>query len=126
MAAFLSISSREVSSKIISIWFPTMTFTAIGGEHVVANMFYIPLGIFLGAPKVTVGMYIWKSMLPSALGNVLGGGLFVGTLYWYLYLTSEEGQQHHETTNHGNTSEHTFDGSVIKGANVLTLENSPA
>jgi len=51
-------------------------------------MCFIPLGRFLGAP-VPPGYYIWKSMIPAALGNILGGGLFVGTAYWYLYLTGE-------------------------------------
>jgi formate/nitrite transporter FocA (FNT family) len=115
MAAFTSISSREVSSKIISIWFPTMTFTAIGGEHVVANMFYVPLGIFLEAPKVTVAKYIWKSMLPSVLGNIVGGGLFMGTLYWYLYPTGEEGDQQHGMTSAGINSQHFSPQIVQKG-----------
>jgi formate/nitrite transporter FocA (FNT family) len=126
MACFLSISSREVFSKIIAIWFPTMTFTAIGGEHVVANMFYIPLGIFLGAPKVSVGKYIWKSMLPSALGNIVGGGLFVGTLYWYIHLTGEEGEQQQSTPSSGFISQHDYDPNGMKRASVVILENSPA
>lgn len=50
-------------------------------------MFYIPMGIFLGAPNITVGYYIWKSMIPAALGNIIGGGLFCATVYWYLFLT---------------------------------------
>ncbi|RDW63472.1 hypothetical protein BP6252_11017 [Coleophoma cylindrospora] len=89
MAVFLSISSREVASKIISIWFPTMCFTALGVDHVIANMFYIPVGIFSGAP-ISVGFYIWKSMIPAGLGNIVGGGLFVGVVYWYLYLAGSE------------------------------------
>lgn len=98
-----------------------MTFTAIGGEHVVANMFYIPLGIFLGAPNITVGKYIWKSMLPSTLGNIVGGGLFVGTLYWYLHLTGEESDQHQLAISH-----HGFAADITKGPSVVILENSPA
>jgi len=39
---------------------------------------------FLGAPKITVGYYIWKSMIPALLGNLVGGGVFVGVVYWYL------------------------------------------
>jgi len=123
MAAFLSTSSREVSSKIISIWFPTMTFTSIGGEHVVANMFYIPLGIFLGAPKLTVSTYIWKSMLPSALGNIVGGSVFVATLYWYLYLTGEEGEQQLEASTASQTSYDT-DHIEAKRGKVVLLENN--
>lgn len=53
-----------------------------------ANM--APRGIWCGAP-FGVGYYIWKSMIPTALGNIVGGGLFVGTAYWYLYLTGEVG-----------------------------------
>lgn len=51
-------------------------------------MFYVPIGIFLGSPQITVGLYIWKSMIPALLGNIVGGGLFVGVVYWYLYLSS--------------------------------------
>jgi len=71
-----------------SIWWPTFAFVILGYDHVVANMFYIPVGIFLGAPQITVGLYIWKSMIPALLGNIVGGGLFVGVVYWYLYLSS--------------------------------------
>jgi hypothetical protein len=72
-----------------------MCFTALGADHVIANMFYIPLGIWLGgagqeAKKLSVGTYIGKSLVPAGLGNIFGGGLFVGVLYWYIYLTGEE------------------------------------
>ena len=46
-------------------------------------------GIWNGAP-FGVGYYIWKSLIPTTLGNMVGGGLFVGTAYWYLYLTGEQ------------------------------------
>jgi len=42
-AVFVSISSREVASKIIAIWWPTATFVALALDHVVANMFFIPM-----------------------------------------------------------------------------------
>ncbi|KAK4555165.1 hypothetical protein LTR86_007931 [Recurvomyces mirabilis] len=89
-AVFISISSREVSSKIIAIWWPTATFVALALDHVIANMFFIPLGIWCGAP-FGVGYYIWKSMIPTLIGNMIGGGLFVGATYWYLYLTGDDG-----------------------------------
>jgi hypothetical protein len=91
MAVFLAISSREVISKIVSVWFPVMCFVGLGTDHVIANMYFIPLAIFLGAPKpLTVGYYIWKSMIPSLLGNIVGGGLFTGAVYWYLYLAGTD------------------------------------
>lgn len=52
-------------------------------------MFFVPMGIWQGAPNLTVGLYIWKGIIPAFLGNLIGGGLFVGVLYWYLHLEGE-------------------------------------
>lgn len=89
-AVFSAMQAREVSSKIMAIWWPTATFVALALDHTIANMFFIPNGIWYGAP-ISVGLYIWKSMIASMLGNFVGGGLFVGAMYWYLYLTGESG-----------------------------------
>ncbi len=86
-AVFISISSREIVSKIIAIWWPTFAFVALGLDHVIANMYFIPNAIFYGHPDIGVGLYIWKSLIPTTLGNLVGGGVFVGAVYWYLYLT---------------------------------------
>ena len=88
MAVFLSISARDIASKIIAIWFPTATFVALALDHVIANEFFIPIGIWNGAP-FGAGYYIWKSMIPTTIGNMVGGGVFVAAIYWYLYLTGE-------------------------------------
>lgn len=88
-AVYISISSREIASKILAIWFPTFTFVALGLDHVIANMFFVSVAIFYGHPDIGVGLYIWKSMIPSAIGNIIGGGVFVGGIYWYLYLTGD-------------------------------------
>lgn len=63
---------------MVGIWFPTFAFVSLGFDHVVANMTFIPLAIWLGAPKITVALYIWKGIIPTLLGNIIGGGLFVG------------------------------------------------
>ncbi|KAF2497383.1 Formate/nitrite transporter, partial [Lophium mytilinum] len=88
LAVFLSISSREIVSKVTAIWWPTATFVACAFDHVVANMYFVPMGIWEGAP-ISVGYYIWKSLIPTTLGNIIGGAVFVGLPYWYLYLTGE-------------------------------------
>lgn len=49
-------------------------------------MFIVPMGIWVGTPHLSVGLYIWKGMIPAALGNILGGGLFVGSYIYYQYL----------------------------------------
>lgn len=72
------------------MWWPIFAFVVLGLEHVVANMFYMSLGIWLKTPDLTVGLYIWKGMIPATIGNIIGGGLFVGVYYWYMYLAMED------------------------------------
>lgn len=50
-------------------------------------MYFIPIAIWNAHPQITVSFYIWKSLIPTTLGNIVGGGLFVGVAYWYLFLT---------------------------------------
>jgi formate/nitrite transporter FocA (FNT family) len=110
LACYLGCSGRDYVSKVVGIWWPTSAFVSLGFgktwlllvgslivldtdlflDHVVANMFLIPNAIFHGSPDITVGLYIWKGMLPALLGNILGGGLFVGILYWYLHLQGQD------------------------------------
>lgn len=84
VACWLAFQARDVASKIAAIWWPVFAFVALGLDHVVANMYFIPMAIFLGSPTITVGYYIWKSMIPALLGNIVGGGVFVAAVHWYL------------------------------------------
>lgn len=105
LACFFGIQGRDLASKVIGIWLPTFAFVSLGFDHVVANMTFIPLGIWLGAPHITIGLYIWKGIIPTLLGNIIGGGIFcgqychpysqirplklmktLGTYYWYMLL----------------------------------------
>lgn len=54
-------------------------------------MFFIPIGIWVETPGVTVGLYIWKGIIPALIGNIVGGGLFVGAYFWYQYLQGQDG-----------------------------------
>ena len=73
LACFLAFSAREYFSKVVAIWWPTFAFVCLGFDHVVANMFFVPMSIFLGSPTISVGYYIWKSMIPALIGNVSFG-----------------------------------------------------
>ncbi|MDD5688446.1 MAG: formate/nitrite transporter family protein [Elusimicrobia bacterium] len=84
LSIWLAIASDDVVSKMFGIWFPIMTFVTVGFEHSVANMFFVPMGIMLGA-NVTWGQFFIVNLIPVTLGNIVGGSLFVGTVYWYLY-----------------------------------------
>jgi len=105
MAVWMAMASKDVIGKLFAIYFPIMAFVASGFEHSVANMFFIPYGIFLkGNPKVLEaagktladlanlnwGTLFTVNLIPVTLGNLVGGAIFVGAVYWYVYLLSKK------------------------------------
>ena len=76
MGCFLGIQGRDVASKMMGIWWPIFGFVSMGFDHVVANMTFIPMAIWLGAPEISVGLYIWKGIIPALIGNIVGGAVF--------------------------------------------------
>ncbi|KAK9480349.1 Formate/nitrite transporter-domain-containing protein [Lipomyces japonicus] len=89
MGVYMAFLSRTVVSRVVSIWIPIFTFVAVGFENSVANMFLIPIGMINGS-QISVGLFVWKSLVLSTLGNIVGGGVFVGITYWYLYIQGHE------------------------------------
>jgi formate/nitrite transporter len=88
LAVWMSLAARSVSGKILAIFFPIMAFVAMGFDHVVANMFFIPAAIFAGVPDVGWNDALWNWLLAGA-GNLVGAVVFVATSYWYLFLRDE-------------------------------------
>jgi len=97
LAVYLAFASRNVIGKIFSCFFPIMAFVASGFEHSVANMYFIPQGLFLKGTQVaqasgldlanlTWGGFILNNLLPVTIGNIIGGSLLVGMGYWYVYV----------------------------------------
>ncbi len=84
LGIWIAMAADDVIGKVWGLWFPLMAFVAIGFEHSVANMFFIPLGMLNGA-DVTVGQVLWNNLLPVTLGNIVGGSGLVGALYWWVY-----------------------------------------
>jgi len=84
IAVWQATGAKETYSKIIAIWFPIWIFVACGYDHVVANMFSLPLSIMMQA-DLTTAEYIRKSLIASYIGNIIGG-LFVGMPAVYFYL----------------------------------------
>jgi len=83
LAVWLSYASKEVSGKILGIWFPIMAFVAIGFQHVVANMFLIPAAIFAGTLSWA---QFGENFVAVFLGNAVGGAVFVGLAYYVSYI----------------------------------------
>lgn len=84
LAVWLGFSAHSTAGKMMGLWFPVMCFVAIGYEHSIANMFFIPLGMLQGA-AVGWADFLIDNLIPATLGNIVGGALFVGCLYTYLY-----------------------------------------
>jgi CBS domain-containing protein len=89
---------------VLAIIFPITAFVALGFEHSVANMYFIPVGLILKqnpqvlsaaerilgeAPelsRLTVYGFLVKNLLPVTIGNIIGGGFLVSIIYWFVYL----------------------------------------
>jgi formate/nitrite transporter len=85
LAVWMSLASASVSGKILAIFFPVMAFVAMGFDHVVANMFFLPAAVFAGVPGVGWDDTVVNWLLAGA-GNLVGAVVFVATSYWYLFL----------------------------------------
>ena len=94
LAILLGICADDLIGKFFGIWFPIMAFVSTGFEHSVANMYFIPAGIFTQGfvtdpTKVTASLN-WVSMWTSNLiivtiGNIVGALFFVGVIYWVAF-----------------------------------------
>jgi formate transporter len=100
LAVWLCIASKDVISKIFACYFPIMTFVACGYEHSIANMYFIPMGVLLkgeaavvaasGVSAAKLANLTWvgaftNNILAVSLGNIVGGALFVGVVYYLVY-----------------------------------------
>ena len=84
LACWFQAGAKEMAGKILAVWFPITLFVFAGFEHSVANMTYIPLGMFLGA-DVSVVSFLLGSLLPVTIGNLIGGALFIPAVYTTCY-----------------------------------------
>ncbi|TAD92370.1 MAG: formate/nitrite transporter family protein [Bacteroidetes bacterium] len=84
MAVWLGYAAKDVGGKALLLWFPVMGFVVLGMEHSVANMFFIPTSMLLGAP-ISMYQFLVQNMLPATLGNIVGAVLFVALPYWYMF-----------------------------------------
>jgi len=91
LAVWLTFAARTVTDKILCIIPPISAFVAAGFEHSIANMYFIPVGLLLGwrsggdVGLAELGGFV-GNLVPVTLGNIIGGGLFVGAVYWFVYL----------------------------------------
>ncbi len=85
LAVWLCFAARDVASKILAIIFPISAFVALGFEHCVANMYFIPLGMLLGDFEISAIEFL-TNVIPVTIGNIVGGSVFVAFVYWVVYV----------------------------------------
>tara|TARA_R110002049_G_scaffold137560_3_gene297584 strand:- start:982 stop:1827 length:846 start_codon:yes stop_codon:yes gene_type:complete len=97
MAVWMAIAGRSVVDKAVAIVFPISAFVAAGFEHSIANMYFIPLAMLLQAsgsvaetwPAITLGGFA-GNLVPVILGNLVGGSVLVGLVYWVIYIRGQK------------------------------------
>ena len=99
LAVWGSYAAKDVVGKVFISFFPIMAFVIAGFEHCVANMYYLLLGVFAKTNPAYVELshqtadkvaninftHIVQNLIPATLGNIVGGGIFVGLAYWLIY-----------------------------------------
>jgi formate/nitrite transporter len=103
LAVWLCMSARTTTDRVLAIVPPITAFVAAGFEHSIANMYFIPVGLFIksGADSafwtnigktaadfsnLTWGNFFLANLLPVTIGNIIGGAVMVGLVYWSIYL----------------------------------------
>lgn len=103
LAVWLCFSARTTTDKILSVILPITAFVAAGFEHCIANMYFIPMGLAIkaGAPHrfwqaigrraddfgdLSWSNFLLGNLLPVTIGNIIGGSVLVGLVYWFIYV----------------------------------------
>lgn len=101
LAVWLTYSARTTGDKLLAIVFPVAAFVAAGFEHSIANMYFVPLTLFVNAlePGFAAGAgvgaeaarlswsgFVVANLVPVTLGNIIGGAVLVGATYWFVYV----------------------------------------
>lgn len=105
IAVYMANTAQDTAGKVWAIFFPIMGFVLCGFEHCVANMYYIPAGIFaylnpaytamidaagINTALLTFGDFIFANLIPVTLGNIVGG-VVVGLVMYACHGTKAKG-----------------------------------
>jgi formate/nitrite transporter len=105
LAVWLAYGAKDMVGKIFGIFFPIWLFITSGFEHSIANMYYIPAGIMAKSnpawaeaahltgdklAHLNWNTFIINNLIPVTLGNIVGGSMFVGGIYWFVYVKNNK------------------------------------
>ena len=101
LAIWLGLAAHSVSGKVVAVVFPITAFVAAGFEHSIANMYFIPMGLLLKNEAGAVAAsglasdqladltwvdFVVANLVPVTIGNIVGGAILVGGVYWFVFL----------------------------------------
>ena len=84
IATFMANAAQDLTGKFVGIWLPISAFASVGYEHCIANQFIFSIALMRGAP-LTARQIIVDNLIPSTLGNWVGGAICVATVYAFIY-----------------------------------------
>jgi formate/nitrite transporter len=111
LAVWMAAAAKDITGKLLAVFFPIWLFVASGFEHCVANMYYIPAGILAKGDVILMqqalaagvstdqlaslgwGSFLLNNLLPVTLGNIIGGALPVGIFYRFIYVKKQSGEK---------------------------------
>ena len=98
LGLWIAMIGREMKSVILALFIPNFVLMALDLNHLVADMYYIFAGLFtcyeygLDVTEMGWGKLFYKIIIPELLGSLIGGGILVGVIYWYIFIFKEEGE----------------------------------
>ncbi len=91
LGSWMGYAGKDIMGKSLGIWVPVMLFVTLGYEHSIANMFFIPAAMYTGS-AISWSQFIIDNLIPATLGNIVGGAVFVGLIYGYVYQPKKKEQ----------------------------------
>ncbi len=95
LAVWLAMGGRSVIDKIMAMILPVAAFVTIGFEHSIANWFFLPFGLILDDHGVVSLCGSVTNIIMATAGNIVGGAVQVGAVYWIAYLRQNRQKAHH-------------------------------
>jgi formate/nitrite transporter len=103
LAVWMCFSARTNIDRVVTAVPPIAAFAAAGFEHCIANIYFIPMGLFIkaGAPQsfwaaigrtatdypgLTWSNFFFGNLIPVTIGNIIGGSIMIAAVYWFVYL----------------------------------------
>jgi formate transporter len=107
LASWMCYSARSNVDKFFTVVPPVAAFVTTGFEHSIANIYYLPMGLMIKAgapdsfwaaigktaadfPALTWGNFLFGNLIPVTIGNIIGGSVMVGAVYWFVYLRNRK------------------------------------